>query len=79
MITEKIETDWDFVSAYYPRYYSSNYIAEFLDLEMEMNRQESPEPTEEMKLCHSQMLNKIYEESIEGYIESLKDIDPKKT
>lgn len=72
-ITEKIETEWDFVSAYYPNYHSSDYIAEFLDLEMEMNVEEAPEPTEEMKLYHSQMLNKIYEESIEGYIESLKD------
>lgn len=70
-ITEKIETIWDFVSAHYPRYYSSDYIAEFLDLEREM--EESPEPTEEDKLYHSQMLNKIYEESIKGYIESLKE------
>lgn len=74
-IETKIETVWDFVSAYHPKYYSSNYIAEFLDLEMGVNIEESPEPTEEMKLYQAQMLNKIYEESIRGYIETLKGQD----
>jgi hypothetical protein len=84
---EKLDCAWDFVIKYYPDYYRSGEIAKANDLDAILTetdgnwgepaqlmwKYELSESFAEAARVNDELLVKIYQSAIEGYIESLKE------
>jgi len=79
---ENLTGVWDFVTKYYPKYYSSNFIAladdlqKILDGELNGNaerlfKEEFGEDLEAVQNEYNRVHREIYEDAIEAYLETL--------